>query len=150
MSVPELPIWASFGPTSISPLGARTSPTSSLSAKKMAYPPGKGVPLLQAVRNSRDNRARVGSVRAFIGVSVCSTCLLVVAEQLHHGPAHGFADVHVDFGLAAVVTVAAAALCHGMRVDGRDVAFELGILPRVGVHGEMALQHFAAVAAAAF
>ena len=68
-----------------------------------------------------------------------------VFQQLDHGLAHGFADVHVDFGVAAVVAVAAAALCHVVGVDRGDIAFELRVLAAGAVHREMALEHLSGV-----
>ena len=50
---------------------------------------------------------------------------LFALQQLHHRLAHGFTYVHVNLGLAAVVSVSAAALRHGVCVDGGDVAFGL-------------------------
>ena len=49
-------------------------------------------------------------------------------QQIQHSPAHGFTDVHIDFSFAAVMAVAATALGHGVRVDGCNIAFELGVL----------------------
>ena len=38
--------------------------------------------------------------------------VLLVLQQIDHGFAHGFTDIHGDFSLATMVAVAAAALGH--------------------------------------
>jgi|GEM_PF-175861 len=75
---------------------------------------------------------------------------LLVLQQLHHRLTHRLTDIHVDLSLAAVVAIAAATLCHRVGVDGGDVAFELGILARSTVHGEMSVENIGRWPATAF
>jgi hypothetical protein len=58
-----------------------------------------------------------------------SAFLFYLLQQLHHGETHRLADVHIDLSFSALVAVATAALRHGICVDGRDVTFELRVIP---------------------
>ena len=67
---------------------------------------------------------------------------MLLAQEAKHGFAHRFADIHVHFGVATVVTVSTATLGHGIGVDGRNIAFELGMLAGRSVHCQMGIEDF--------
>ncbi len=52
-------------------------------------------------------------------------------QQFGHRLTHGFTDVHIYFCVAALVVVAAAALCDVVGVSRGDTAFELGMSRRI-------------------
>lgn len=60
--------------------------------------------------------------------TLAHSLLLLPLQQFHHRFSHGFTDVHVDFGLATIVTVATAALSQRMCVNCSHVPLKLGIL----------------------